>query len=223
MKLAVELLREPAFSESDFEQLRQQRIAGIEATRSEPESLGAREFAARLSPYVKGDVRYTGTIDEQIAELKKVTLDEVKQFHGQFYGASSGEVVVAGEFEAAQFKATLNELLGSWRSSKPYQRMTAPYKKTAAANVKIETPDKTNTTFQAGLRLNLSDEDADYPALLLANQMFGGSLGARMPNRIRNLEGLSYGVSSRLIRRFNLNVCSSRFLVRRCHPLIRLG
>ena len=93
MKLAVELLREPAFSESDFEQLRQQRIAGIEATRSEPESLGAREFAARLSPYVKGDVRYTGTIDEQIAELKKVTLDEVKQFHGQFYGASSGEIV----------------------------------------------------------------------------------------------------------------------------------
>src|SRR5262249_53227875 len=27
--------------------------------------------------------------------------------------------------------------------------------------------------------------------------MFGGSLGARMPNRIRNVEGLSYGVSSR--------------------------
>jgi zinc protease len=28
--------------------------------------------------------------------------------------------------------------------------------------------------------------------------MFGGSLGARMPNRIRNVEGLSYSVSSRL-------------------------
>jgi zinc protease len=34
--------------------------------------------------------------------------------------------------------------------------------------------------------------------MVLANQMFGGSLGARMPNRIRNVEGLSYGVSSRL-------------------------
>ena len=32
----------------------------------------------------------------------------------------------------------------------------------------------------------------------LANQMFGGSLGARMPNRARNLEGLSYSVSSRV-------------------------
>ena len=30
--------------------------------------------------------------------------------------------------------------------------------------------------------------------MLLANQMFGGSLGSRMPNRIRNVEGLSYSV-----------------------------
>ena len=70
LKLAVELLREPAFNESDFDQVRQQRIAGLEATRSEPESLSAREFSARLSPYVKGDARYLGTIDEQIADLK---------------------------------------------------------------------------------------------------------------------------------------------------------
>jgi zinc protease len=34
--------------------------------------------------------------------------------------------------------------------------------------------------------------------MLLANYMFGGSLGSRMPNRIRNVEGLSYSVSSRL-------------------------
>lgn len=34
--------------------------------------------------------------------------------------------------------------------------------------------------------------------MLLANQMFGGSLGARMPNHIRNVEGLSYSVASRL-------------------------
>jgi zinc protease len=33
--------------------------------------------------------------------------------------------------------------------------------------------------------------------MILANQMFGGDLGSRMPNRIRNVEGLSYGVSSR--------------------------
>jgi hypothetical protein len=44
--------------------------------------------------------------------------------------------------------------------------------------------------FEAGMRLKLSEGDADYPAMVLANYMFGGSITARMPNRIRNREGL---------------------------------
>ena len=47
------------------------------------------------------------------------------------------------------------------------------------------------------MRLKLPESDADYPAMLLANHMFGGSITASMPNRIRNREGLSYGASSR--------------------------
>jgi hypothetical protein len=47
------------------------------------------------------------------------------------------------------------------------------------------------------MRFKLPESDADYPAMLLANYMFGGSVTARMPNRIRNREGLSYGASSR--------------------------
>ena len=33
--------------------------------------------------------------------------------------------------------------------------------------------------------------------MVLANYMFGGSITARMPDRIRNREGLSYGASTR--------------------------
>jgi zinc protease len=47
------------------------------------------------------------------------------------------------------------------------------------------------------MRLKLPEADADYPAMVLANYMFGGSITARMPNRIRNREGLSYSASSR--------------------------
>ena len=63
-------------------------------------------------------------------------------------------------------------------------------------NLKIETPDKQNATFAAALRVPMSDTDPDYPAMVLANYMFGGSITARMPDRIRNREGLSYGVNS---------------------------
>ncbi len=196
LRLAMELLREPKFADTDFDQVRLQRIAAIENGRSEPATLAALELSRRLSPYAKGDARYVQTIDEQIAELKKVTLDDVKKFHAQFYGASNGEFVLVGDFDQDALRGAVKELLGGWKSPTSYRRMNALYKKSEAVNLKIETPDKENSQFEAGVRIPMNDDDPDYPALLLANQMFGGSLGARMPNRIRNVEGLSYGVRS---------------------------
>ena len=197
LRLAVEMLREPAFAEADFEQVRQQRIAAIESSRSEPQTLAALELQRRLSPYPRGDARYAGTINEQIEELKNVTLDDVKKFHAMFYGASSGELVVLGQFNQAEVQKAAAELLGGWTSASPYQRLATPYQKAEPVNLKMETPDKQNAIFEAGMRIRMSDEDPDYPAMMLANYMFGGSLGSRMPNRIRNVEGLSYSVGSR--------------------------
>jgi len=76
LRLAVEMLREPAFSQEDLDQARQQRIAAIESSRSEPQTLAALEFQRHLSPYPRGDVRYSGTLAEQIDEMKKVTLED---------------------------------------------------------------------------------------------------------------------------------------------------
>jgi len=42
----------------------------------------------------------------------------------------------------------------------------------------------------------LNEDDPDFPALVLANQMFGGDLKSRLFHRIRELDGLSYGVGS---------------------------
>jgi zinc protease len=198
LRLAMEMLREPGFGEADFEQVRQQRIAAIEGTRSEPQSLASEELQRRLTPFARGDARYVGTVEERIAELKKVTIEDVKKFHTGYYGASSGELVVVGQFNPAELQKAAAELLGGWMSAVPYQRLATPYKKAEPVNLKIETPDKQNATFEAGMRIRMSDEDPDYPAMVLANYMFGSGLGARMPNRIRNVEGLSYSVGSRL-------------------------
>ncbi len=42
----------------------------------------------------------------------------------------------------------------------------------------------------------MSDEDPDYPAMVLAGYMFGGNMGSRLSRRIREKEGLSYAVQS---------------------------
>jgi zinc protease len=197
LRLAVEMLRAPAYSETEFDRIKSQRVRALENVPSQPEQLSAQELQRHLSPFAKGDAQYQPTREEQLAEMKALTLADVRKFHDDFYGASHGEFVVVGEVDQAAVKKLAAELLGSWNTSAPYARLASPYKKAEPINRKIETPDKENAQFEAGMRIKLSEKDADYPAMLLANYMFGGSITARMPNRIRNREGLSYGASSR--------------------------
>jgi len=196
MKLMVEVLKDPAFPEADFEQLRQQEIATIERGRTEPATLAAEALQANLSPFPRSDVRHSRTIDEQIEDLKKVTLNDVKEFYRAFYGASQGDLVAVGALKTDEVQKAAAELFGTWKSQSPYARIASKYVPVKPIDVKIETPDKQNAQFSAGMRIQMKDSDPDYAALVLANYMMGGDITARWPDRIRNREGLSYGASS---------------------------
>ena len=101
LRLAADILREPVFPDSEFDQIKKQRIAGIENRRSEPGPLASLALERTLNVFPRNDPRYVGTIDEDIEDTSKVTLDDVKKFYTQFYGASHGELVVVGQFDTA--------------------------------------------------------------------------------------------------------------------------
>ena len=79
------------------------------------------------------------------------------------------------------------------------RKSSASIVKVPARLQSIRTPDKANAVFMAGTLFNVSEEHADYPALVVANYMLGGTSTSRLYNRIRGKEGLSYGVSSGLV------------------------
>ena len=199
LRLVAEVLREPSFPESEFTQLKQQQIASVESTKSEPLFLGQNELQRRLNPHPRGHIRYVSTPDERIEDLKKVTLDEVRQYHAQFYGASHAKFVISGQFDPAAMQKLAAELFGNWKSPLPFTRVPIAYQKVPAADRKIETPDKQNALFVAGTNAKMSDDDPDYPAIVIANFIFGGSGGSRLFKRIRDKEGLSYGIGSNFI------------------------
>jgi zinc protease len=199
IKLVGEVLREPSFPAAEFDQLKQEALAAIEQERSEPIQMAATEFQRHLSPYPQGDVRYTKTIEENIAAVKAATLDEVKRFYSDFYGASNATLAVVGDFDDKEIARIAGELFSSWKSSLPFSRLASDYRDIAPVNKSIEAPDKANAFFVAGMNLALSDADEDYPALMLANFMLGGGfLNSRLATRIRQKEGLSYGVGTQL-------------------------
>jgi zinc protease len=201
MRLAADILRNPSFPESDFDQIKKQRIAAVEGRRTDPGARASLELERTLKIYPRNDPRYAPTFDEEIDDIGKVTLDDVKAFYQKFYGAAHGEIVIVGQFDPAAVGAAATELFGAWTSAAPFQRIDMAYQKTAPVNIKIETPDKKDATFAAGLVMPMQDSDPDYPAMVLANFIFGGSITSRMEDRIRNREGLSYGAQSRFSAR----------------------
>ncbi|HEV2064881.1 MAG TPA: pitrilysin family protein [Thermoanaerobaculia bacterium] len=199
LKLAAECLRESTFSASEFDTLKQETLAGIEENKSEPQQIAVTALRRHLSPFPKGDVRYTATPDEEIADVKAETLDDAKKFYADFYGASVGELAVVGDFDPKEVGNLVQQLFGAWKSPRAFTRVPSIYKDVPTINKSLEAPDKANAFFFAGQNLALRDDDPDYPALVLANYMVGGGfLNSRLAVRIRQKEGISYGVGSQL-------------------------
>jgi zinc protease len=203
MRLLSHVLREPAFAATELEQLKQEQLTSIDQQRSEPAQVAFTALNRHLSPYPKGDVRYTRTPDEQAADVEAATRDEVVQFYREFYGASNAQLTVVGDFDQQEINQLARELFGTWKSPRPFTRVPSLFADAAAVNRAFPTPDKANAYFLAGFNLPLRDDHEDYPALVIGHYMLGGGfLNSRMAMRLRQKEGLSYGVGS------NLNVSS---------------
>jgi zinc protease len=199
LRLVAEVLREPSFPQAEFEQLQKESLADIESERSEPQTAAFITFSRHMNPYQKGDPRYVATIDERIDNLKAVKPEDAKKFYSDFYGSSNGELSIVGDFDPGEIESLASELFGNWKSPGTYARLASTYQDIPPMNQAIETPDKANAFFVAGLRLNLRDDDPDYPALVLGNYMLGGGfLNSRLAVRIRQKEGLSYQIGSQL-------------------------
>src|SRR5262249_34246337 len=110
----------------------------------------------------------------------------------------AGELAIVGDFDPDACRPILHATFAGWTAAKPYARVaTSAPSGLPGVQQQIKTPDKANATYASGLVLPLRDDDPDYPALVIANVIYGGStLASRLATRVRQQEGLSYGVDA---------------------------
>ena len=199
LRIVGDMLKHPAFDAGEFDKLKQEQLAQIESQRSDPQSLAFTAYQRQMNPYPKDDIRYTSTPDEDVADVKALKLDDLKQFHKDFYGAQNATLAVVGDFDETPVRKVVMDELGTWKAKKPFSRLVTPFSDIKPTPQSIEAPDKANAFMVAGVNLPLRDDDPDYPALVLGNYMLGGGfLNSRLAVRIRQKEGISYGVGSQL-------------------------
>jgi zinc protease len=197
MRLLGNVMKDPVFDEGEFELLREEQLAQLENQMSEPTAKASVEFGRHMNPWPEGHPEYTPTLDEAAADLKAVTVEEARSFYGSFYGAQGGTMAVVGDFDSEEIRPLVEEIFGDWTGEEAYVRFDRPFRDVEPLEKDIETPDKSNAFMIAGMPLEMRDDHPDYPALVLGNYMLGGGfLNSRLATRIRQQEGLSYGVGS---------------------------
>ncbi|MFZ6771718.1 M16 family metallopeptidase [Undibacterium sp. SXout7W] len=199
LELVRDSLRQPAFAEAEFRQVINGQLAQLEESRKEPQALAIDKAQQLLNIWPKDDPRYHQSIDEQIAALTTINLEEVRTFWTDFYGINDdaqAQLAVVGEFDPVALRTQLQRLFGDWKAKTSFHRLRQSYTATVAQELKLITPDKANAFFFGAMDLPLGIQHPDYPALQLGNYLLGGSANSRILNRIRQKDGVSYGGGS---------------------------
>jgi zinc protease len=200
IKMLAEVLRNPAFSEEEFEQLRAQSIAMMSQMTTDPGMLANTQLSRALSDYEKGDVRYARTVDETVEEMKTLSLDRIVSVYKDQLSSGIGEVAIVGDFEPEVAIKEIREALKDWETSTKFERVERTSKKgLEGSKGDILTPDKANAVFLTGLSFSMNEDSKEDIPLEIGNFILGGgTLSSRLGDRIRQKEGLSYGVTSSL-------------------------
>jgi zinc protease len=199
LEILRQVLREPTLPESEFEIMKNERLAGLEQSRSDPMLQGVNHLQRLLSRYPATDVRYVPTIAEDIQRLKEVAVEDVRSLYRDYLGASHGELTIVGDFEPSEALSVLSRTFEGWKNPQPFARVERPFQPDLKPTREtILTPDKANASYFAGLTLEMKDSDPDYPALVAGNYILGGgALSSRLGDRLRQKGGLSYGAGAR--------------------------
>lgn len=200
LDLLRQVLREPALVEKELETLKNAQLANLEKQKTDPTALAQTAVSKQLNPYAGSDPRYVPSAPEEIEMLQGVSLDTIRELYETMLGAKNGELTVIGDFDAEATKQQISKMFDGWQPKTEYRRIVRKSDVKVKGNTQsLATPDKASATYFAGLVFPLKDDHPDFAGLYIGNFILGhGSLSSRLGNRVREKDGLSYGVGSGL-------------------------
>jgi zinc protease len=198
LDLLGDILLHPSFDKTEFDKLLLDMKGELEASASDPQYIAFQTVSKKTILYPKGHPLYQEDINEKLADLQTVSLDNVKDFYNKFYGANHGYVAFAGDINAEVIKSFMEKDLSGFTSKQSYTEITEKYFNVTGSLESINIKDKKNAVLFGRINVPLKENDPDYVALDIANEMLGGGafLSSRIPLRLRESEGMSYGAGS---------------------------
>lgn len=213
-----QVLREPTLPASELELLKTQQVAMLDKQKTDPQSRAILSVRRQLRPYAPEDPRYVPDIDEETARVKALTQSDLQSLYENYLGASVGEIAVVGDFAEEEIFEQLGTVLNDWKSPAAYAHIPSEPHKIPGKLTEIIIPDKANAFYFAGLTFPMNSMSPEYPDLIVAGSVLGSSgLSSRLGDRVRQKEGLAYGVGA-FIHADNVDPRGSISIYASCNP-----
>jgi predicted Zn-dependent peptidase len=187
--LVADVARNPAFPESELARLKTNRVRQLSIARSQPQALAQEKFAAVIHP----NHPYGRSFPTE-RMIQGYTIDQIRQFYAENFGAVRAHLYVAGVFDAAAVERAARAALGDWAAGTA--AAPTPPSPTSARTVHlIDRPGAPQSTIFLGLPV-IDPSHADYVPLLVTNALLGGAFGSRITSNIREQKGYTYSPNS---------------------------
>ncbi len=196
--LIKEILTESTFPEAELAKTVNEYNTYLESSLNDPQTIAFTEIEKITENYPKESIYYTASTQEQIDNNKKVKREQLVDFYNKILGANNGVGSVIGDVDSKEVATLLESTFGKWDSKSKYEFIKPESFATKKQDKDYLTPDKENGAAVGKISFSMDRKSPDYPAFVIANEMLGsgGFLTARIPTRLREKEGISYGAGS---------------------------
>jgi len=192
--ILADVLRNPAFKQSEIDKLRGRWIAGIEQEKASPVQLALR----LLPPELYGDghaygVPFTGSGTE--ASINSLTRDDLVNFHNTWLRPDNATIFVVGDTTMADIKPELERALGAWRapsSSIPAKNVATVDRPAKGKVIIVDKPGSPQSLILGG-HVAPPTGAPNNVAISAMNDIIGGQFTARVNMNLREDKGWAYG------------------------------
>ncbi|MCU7618371.1 insulinase family protein [Chryseobacterium sp. PBS4-4] len=200
MAILQDMLTNATFPENELTKTITETNTWLEGQLKDPDAIANNELQRLAAPYPKTSIFYVASLQEQIDNNKKVTKAQVEDFYKNIMGASDGVGTLIGSIDAKTASAELEKTFGKFTAKSKFIEVKPTFFETKKQDKNIITPDKENAVALGTSSFKMTQDHPDYAALVMANEILGsgGFLSARLPMRLREKDGISYGVGSYL-------------------------